>query len=458
MKYQITALALAAVCTAVSAGAARFQHTTAFGTSAKSESRIVRAPMKEDAKPIWCPQTEATSVWEGDWVPYELYSTSYTTTGKIALQTVTEQETGASTRLTYAYDANDMEISKITQTAEEGEEFADYEKDLTAYDSRVTDFITSRQTWFDFGSGWVQNGNNYTQTLTRDAAGNVILVERAVLFNGIFDPTMRLHIEYTDGKASRIVQEDLTYDYATSSYSWEESAVISDIVWVETDGQIVSTESIVSIDGPNRAASYKLVDEMNQADVTVAYTADSYTITRVGVIQGHDNTTNTFTYQITDANGSERLVESFSVDEEDGPYVETYTDEACYDAYGYTTMMKSTVEYEGITDVLSHMEGELTYDDTYGYPLTYIISELVYDEPEGEDEEEPGATMTQTMKSEMSDYVNAALSSVSDIAVENSDSAVRYFNLHGQPVSAGNLTPGLYIVRKGNKVSKEYIR
>lgn len=40
--------------------------------------------MKEDAKPIWCPQTEATSVWEGDWVPYELYSTSYTTTGKKA--------------------------------------------------------------------------------------------------------------------------------------------------------------------------------------------------------------------------------------------------------------------------------------------------------------------------------------------------------------------------------------
>ena len=35
MKYQITALALAAVCTAVSAGAARFQHTPAFGTSAK---------------------------------------------------------------------------------------------------------------------------------------------------------------------------------------------------------------------------------------------------------------------------------------------------------------------------------------------------------------------------------------------------------------------------------------
>ena len=121
-------------------------------------------------------------------------------------------------------------------------------------------------------------------------------------------------------------------------------------------------------------------------------------------------------------------------------------------------MMKSTVEYEGITDVLSHMEGELTYDDTYGYPLTYIISELVYDEPEGEDEEEPGATMTQTMKSEMSDYVNAASSSVSDIAVENSDSAVSYFNLQGQPVSAGNLTPGLYIVRKGNNVSKEYIR
>ena len=34
----------------------------------------------------------------------------------------------------------------------------------------------------------------------------------------------------------------------------------------------------------------------------------------------------------------------------------------------------------------------------------------------------------------------------------------QYFNLNGVQVKAENLTPGLYIVRQGNKVSKQVIR
>lgn len=36
-------------------------------------------------------------------------------------------------------------------------------------------------------------------------------------------------------------------------------------------------------------------------------------------------------------------------------------------------------------------------------------------------------------------------SSITEIGADQLDSNVRYFNLQGQPVAAGNLTPGFYI-------------
>jgi hypothetical protein len=47
---------------------------------------------------------------------------------------------------------------------------------------------------------------------------------------------------------------------------------------------------------------------------------------------------------------------------------------------------------------------------------------------------------------------------VNDIAVDNNNAPVKYFNLNGVEVNSDNLTPGLYIRRQGTKATKVAIR
>ena len=53
---------------------------------------------------------------------------------------------------------------------------------------------------------------------------------------------------------------------------------------------------------------------------------------------------------------------------------------------------------------------------------------------------------------------NGEAGGVSDIVADDNDNApVEYFNLNGVKVS-GDLTPGLYITRQGNKVAKQVVK
>lgn len=47
---------------------------------------------------------------------------------------------------------------------------------------------------------------------------------------------------------------------------------------------------------------------------------------------------------------------------------------------------------------------------------------------------------------------------VEDIEMVETEAPAQYYNLNGVEVKAGNLVPGIYIVRQGNKVSKQFIR
>lgn len=55
-------------------------------------------------------------------------------------------------------------------------------------------------------------------------------------------------------------------------------------------------------------------------------------------------------------------------------------------------------------------------------------------------------------------YEGSNLSSVGNVAVDNADAPAEYYTLQGVRVPADNLTPGLYIVRRGATVTKAYIR
>lgn len=47
---------------------------------------------------------------------------------------------------------------------------------------------------------------------------------------------------------------------------------------------------------------------------------------------------------------------------------------------------------------------------------------------------------------------------IEDVWNDTNDSAVEYYNIQGMRVSESNLTPGLYIIRKGNETKKVYIK
>ncbi len=49
-------------------------------------------------------------------------------------------------------------------------------------------------------------------------------------------------------------------------------------------------------------------------------------------------------------------------------------------------------------------------------------------------------------------------SGVASIDADNEEAVAEYYNLQGVRMNAGNLTPGLYIVRKGTVVSKIIVK
>lgn len=68
----------------------------------------------------------------------------------------------------------------------------------------------------------------------------------------------------------------------------------------------------------------------------------------------------------------------------------------------------------------------------------------------------PGETAALTPA--RSEYTINYVSSVDGISIENTNAPVEMFNLQGVAVDAENLTPGIYVRRQGNKVSKVVVR
>ncbi len=227
-KLIVAALCAAMAVPAVEASVAdalnlrkRVKARTEAVAKTKTPSRKYAARAAE-ASVKWCAGTQKTFGWDGEgWSLEQTYISEYDSKGQVTVENVTDIE-GYVTRTTNTWNDNGMLASSFTQVAEsEGEEFTESSKLTREYDDRVTDFITVNEQYTWSGDGWLPS-NYYTQTITRNEAGNVTLMERAVYFDGILDPVYRLNVTYgEDGKASQIQSSDLTYDYSTGQYSWE---------------------------------------------------------------------------------------------------------------------------------------------------------------------------------------------------------------------------------------------
>lgn len=399
-----------------------------------------------EAAAKWCATTEKVYVWNGDWTLEDHYETQYNDRALPAVRTCTEAD-GYISRTQYAYDANGMKTFELTEVSEDdGASFRNSSKLERTYDERVTDFITLNKPYTWLMDAWQASGNNYTQTLTRNADGNVTLMERAIFFGGVYDPTTRIAVTYgEDGKATAITESNLDYSYSTGQYFWTEGMSYTDIVWDRTDGQITSNENLLF--GANRISSAKMVDDEDVIEVTVTYDAKGGYVANMSGTDGEDTFESVVTYTVLDDNGSYKVVTDTEYSYEGDPYwSESFTEVYEYDAYGL--IVKESAEFSDGTysEIEALMEGAIEYDPTYGYPLTYTLQEYDVDEEE----------MINYMRVEYSNYVDVA--GIDDITADGgSDAPVEYFNLQG--IRVDNPAAGqVYIRRQGANVAKVLVK
>lgn len=450
-------LAIAAMAATISVSAARpaerFLHHQATKTeNTVKKDKFLKSKSRSEAA-LWRPGKETISEWfEGEWLPGGVNTLTYDSRGNI-LTNLSESEDGFY-RETFTYDDNNQMLTEISESSEDGEVFENYIKTIRAYDPVVTSLITSNYQYMWIDSEWMQLGNNYTYTVTRDDKGNVTALERAVLFQGIFDPTQRIFIEYgEDGKASVITSQNLDYDYDGNPV-WVEGDQITEIVWENTNGQIVSGELLSFMTGANRIKSATVLSDGETTSVKVEYTDElgSYKSEING--EDEDGTTYHITTQmeVTDVYGSYALTETYQAiypAEEEGmdPYSETIeiVENTTFDAYGNNLLIFHSESYDGEeAEIYEWTEGIVNYDETHGYPLDYLIKTW-------DDETQEHVNMIYV---EYSDYADVA--GIADVETTDTDAPVVYYNLQG--VRVDDPAPGLYIRRQGNKATKVVVK
>ena len=395
--------------------------------------------------PIWRPATETIYVWTGEkWEHVETYSSEFYPDGKPKVEFITEPGTREVNRTSYEYNAAGYTTLVLEEVSRTGKEYQVSKRDEAEYDSRLDWVTVKKLQWVSINGALKLAGNCFTRTINRNDDGNIISVEIATLYNGDFDPSERLAITYgEDGKASVIKATSLT-DNNDGTFVWKDSAVYSDIIWENTDGQIYSTDILFS--GNNRIKSAKCVSGADVLDITIDYIDDkgSYNGTYKGLIDGLETTVETES-RILDDFGSESLRQTFTYIEDGETYVESYFQAVAYDSWGYQTLYEHIDNCDPDNPIIyNRLTGEIDCDPETGLPATYTVSQYNPDTDK----------MEAFQKVEFSNYVDAA--GINDITADATGSETVYYNLQG--IRVNNPTSGLYIIRQGNTTRKAIIR
>lgn len=417
----------------------------------KKLAKLIKKNAKKRAgeKAIWCAETHVLSVWDGeDWEESEKYEFRYDSDGRVLQETVRALIPGeeSATRTTNTYNENGELAVRISEVAEDGTEFENSEKLERKYDERLTSVIVDNAAYMWNEGSWMLRGNNYRRYITRNADGNITRVVVAVLYDGEYDPTQMLDIEYgEDKKASKIVSSFLTTDDGLEFY-WAEDGVYSDIVWERTDGQIYDTDYLIG--GANAIKSCKVIDEDgDEQTVTVEYldALGSYKAVTDAVFDG-EAAHSEVVVTVFDEYGSNQMVYNDVYGEGEEAETEYGIERYMYDAYDLETEAYIAGGMDEETaEVYQWSKADVTYDANEGYPLEYTLAEYDYETEE----------MFNALRIVYSDYVDAA--GVADIAADDASAPVELYNLQGIRVN-GDAAPGIYIRRQGSKTAKVIIK
>lgn len=455
MKHFTLTLALIAfVATAAMAQKPLFRH--AMHTASKSivikqdqrKTPLLKTKKAANSTNIR-PQHEETFYYEDEeWLADGTYDYTYDKVGNI-VKAIEAFEDGA-TQTIYEYNENGMETSKTTTTDDGSGNFENTSLLTKEYDSKVPSLVTSslEYAWNETGWQMISAGRTWKRDVSRDNNGNVTGVSLSVYYQGVFDECYRSTLTYgDDGKAATWKYEELMYDEESASLTWQAVYSMKDIVWNNTNGQIVNFEMEDFFSGDNRIASATVIDEEEAIEyhVSAAYEDNgcySYTVTSDNPV-----TKGTFSYTITDENGSYiQQAESQEDTNYDGiiDYQdETYTEkmEATYDGHG-------NIVFEGSYED-DEIASALKYEYTYGEADTDYPSEQIHYEYDPDTDE-----YVPFIKVVSSDFIDVR-NSIRSINTSSTD-ATSVYNLQGMRLAdvADQLPAGIYIVRNGQQTHK----
>lgn len=393
---------------------------------------------------IWRPGTQILSEWDpeaSEWMYSAKYETTYDAAGRILTDLVTPlapegtpAEDEPAQRTTYVYNEFGMPTSRLVEeSADNG--FANYTKQIREYDPQAHNVIVANTESIWMGDEWLDMGNCYRREVTRNNLGNVTEVVIKVLYQGEYEATQKMTVEYgEDNKANRIVTSVLTYDEDGNLY-WQDQIEYKDIVWHHTNGQIL-TEDITTTE--NGIASCTVMDNDGENKVTVDYPDEhgSY-----HSMLTYENGSVEVEYSVIDNYGSYNY-KSTEIYKEEGEEDYTYTETELYrkNKYGLETEIFMTAqENDEPVMVMEHTKGEIGQNLEYGYPETFTVQSF---DPETEE-------YAYIYKVDFSDYSD--VTGVKGITADKS-APTEYYTIDGRRTNA--TAPGIYILRQGKKSSK----
>ncbi|MDE6158201.1 MAG: hypothetical protein K2F78_08695, partial [Muribaculaceae bacterium] len=250
--------AAALLCGTVAADAAPAR------AKAYAKKKTVRVDRKraralaEQANVQYLPLKETVSVWDEDaeeWVEATATEFTYDANGRAATCVESDLiEEGEKLRLSYTYDANGGVVLQLTEaSSDDGATWVNNERRVKAYDPVVTDFATENLI-YRWDNGWLlSSGNKYP--VTRSAGGAVTTVTRQAPIADTFEDIARVtNTVSADGKT--VTSSAITeMSYNGVAYSWDEVVDLRNIVWHNTDGQVMAFDVEDYARGANRVAS-----------------------------------------------------------------------------------------------------------------------------------------------------------------------------------------------------------
>lgn len=357
-------------------------------------------------------------------------------------------------KIVYEYNSDDMPVSeKAYALLKDGKELLYLEKKFK-YDSVVKDCRVLTET-----SEYIGDSDPVTKIdridVSRDKAGNVTSLEQYRFdssASGLKEPVMMAKVTFGYGADGK-VNELKAYSRPDFAGDLEQDLWLKDIVWENTNGQIV-TDEVEEFDfgfllkGDNRfkAATFWIPSLPTMTmDCKIQYTGSDYEAEMIY----RDIVVTSGTHKNTDSYGSfeEHYTDVELGTNESGDLVEDGKSEntfiVTYDCFGLQLREYEYEKEDNGDEWYQEYRGTVTYDPTHGYPVEYVMA--VRGDYYGEE-------YVDQSRKVFSNYTSVEVDGIEAVGADEENAPVEYFDLQGKRVA--NPSAGLYIRRQGSRATK----